>query len=116
MHVSSIALLVSSEMIRPELVLPAIVLVAIVILMQIRNYFYYNIFSCTACVSGYHLDDVDVNLCICDTGFFKSTSDITCVSSCTGGFYGNTLTHACTSCDPACSLCTGGANYQCQAC
>lgn len=50
----------------------------------------------------------------CSSGYFLSSGS--CVTSCPGGTYPDSVTNACLSCDLSCTDCAGGTNADCSSC
>ena len=90
----------------------------------------------STCPNGYWRDDT-INKCqpchnscsictgpgndqcsACNSGFFRqpAPSDTTCLNSCPVGYWKDTDTNVCTSCQGWCSVCIGPTNINCTAC
>lgn len=67
--------------------------------------------DCDTCIVSpyeYRLADDTIN-CICASGF-RVLSELTCVATCAGGTYPDTITLYCELCHNNCALCVGNQN------
>ena len=68
--------------------------------------------ACVLCSDGTH-----TQCTACSPGYFLQPSPSTvCLNACPDGYWGNSGSNSCDTCNAACAICTGPSDTQCSAC